>query len=73
LDAIAHRFRAGTRIRLVIAGGSHPHYGRNLGTGEPPLTAFAMKPCHHVIAHGTSCLHLPVASPTATSEAASPQ
>jgi uncharacterized protein len=76
LDAIAHRFRAGTRIRLVIAGGSHPHYGRNLGTGEPPLTAFAMKPCHHVIAHGsggTSCLHLPVVSPTATSEEPSRQ
>jgi uncharacterized protein len=76
LDAIAHRFRAGTRIRLVIAGGSHPHYGRNLGTGEPPLTACAMKPCNHVIAHGsggTSCLHLPVVSPTTVSEEASPQ
>ena len=24
LDAIAHRFRAGTRIRVLIAGGSHP-------------------------------------------------
>jgi uncharacterized protein len=63
LDAIAHRFRAGTRIRLVVAGGSHPHYARNLGTGEPPLIAFAMKPCNHVIAHGcggTSRLHLPV-------------
>ena len=76
LDAIAHRFRAGMRIRLIIAGGSHPHYARNLGTGEPPLIAFAMKPSNHVIAHGsggTSCLHLPVMAPTATSDEASPQ
>lgn len=63
LDAIAHRFRTGTRIRLMIAGGSHPDYARNLGTGEPPLAGFAMKPCTHLIAHGSggmSRLHLPV-------------
>ncbi|CDO86185.1 hydrolase [Mycobacterium triplex] len=60
LDAIAHRFRAGTRIRLMIAGGSHPHYARNLGTGEPPLTASAMKPSRHTVAHGASRLTLPV-------------
>jgi uncharacterized protein len=63
LDAIAHRFRVATRIRLTIAGGSHPHYARNLGTGEPPLTAFTMRPSNHLVAHGsggTSLLHLPV-------------
>lgn len=60
LDAIAHRFRAGTRIRLMIAGGSHPHYARNLGTGEPPLTGFAMKPSRHTVAHAASRLNLPV-------------
>ena len=36
LDAVAHRFRAGSRIRLLVAGGSHPRFARNLGTGEPP-------------------------------------
>ncbi len=63
LDAVAHRFRAGTRIRLMIAGGSHPHYARNLGTGEPPLTGFAMRSSNHVVAHGTggiSHLQLPL-------------
>ncbi|MCT7659436.1 CocE/NonD family hydrolase [Mycobacterium deserti] len=35
LDPTAHRFRAGSRIRVMIAGGSHPRFARNLGTGEP--------------------------------------
>ena len=35
LDAVAHRFPAGSRIRVLIAGGSHPRFARNLGTGEP--------------------------------------
>ena len=38
LDAVAHKFRAGSRIRVLIAGGSHPRFARNLGTGEPLLT-----------------------------------
>jgi putative CocE/NonD family hydrolase len=36
LDATAHRFTAGSRLRLLIAGGSHPRFARNLGTGESP-------------------------------------
>ncbi|MBP1820071.1 CocE/NonD family hydrolase [Mycobacterium sp. OAE908] len=60
LDAIAHRFGAGHRIRLLIAGGSHPRYARNLGTGEPPLTGSRLKPSTHTIAHGSSRLVLPV-------------
>jgi putative CocE/NonD family hydrolase len=35
LDATAHRFRAGSRIRVLVAGGSHPRFARNLGTDEP--------------------------------------
>jgi hypothetical protein len=35
----AHRFAAGHRIRLLIAGGSFPQYARNPGTGENPVTA----------------------------------
>ena len=38
LDAVAHRFAAGARIRLLVAGGSHPRFARNLGTGEPQLS-----------------------------------
>jgi uncharacterized protein len=69
LHAIAHRFRAATRIRLTVAGGSHPHYARNMGTGQGSLTAVAMKPCTHAIGHGsgeTSCLHLPVVASSVT-------
>jgi putative CocE/NonD family hydrolase len=60
LDAVAHRFGAGHRIRLLIAGGSHPRYARNLGTDEPPLTASRVVASTHTIAHGSSRLALPV-------------
>jgi putative CocE/NonD family hydrolase len=62
LDACAHRFAAGARLRLLVAGGSHPHYARNLGTGEDPATGTAMKPSHRTIAlaGGASRLVLPV-------------
>jgi uncharacterized protein len=62
LDGIAHRFRVGTRIRVLIAGGSHPRYVRNLGTDEPPLTGAALKPATHAVHFGTSRLLLPVPS-----------
>ena len=39
LDAVAHRFRAGSRLRVLVAGGSHPRFVRNLGTDEPPSPA----------------------------------
>jgi putative CocE/NonD family hydrolase len=65
LDAIAHRFPAGTQIRVLIAGGSHPRYARNLGTGEPVLTGRRMIPAVHTVHHGTgglSRLILPAAA-----------
>jgi uncharacterized protein len=68
LDAIAHRFRAGTRIRLLIAGGSHPRYVRNLGTDESPLTGVALKPATHAVHFGSSRLLLPVASSDAVTD-----
>lgn len=52
LDAIAHRFRCGSRIRVLIAGGSYPRFARNLGTGEPPLTGHRMVPATHTVHHG---------------------
>jgi uncharacterized protein len=60
LDAIAHRFRAGTRIRVLIAGGSHPRFTRNLGTGEPTATGSQFKPSVHQVHVGTSRVVLPV-------------
>ena len=46
LDAISHRFRAGTRIRVLIAGGSHPRFDRNLGNGEPTSTGSELASVH---------------------------
>lgn len=52
LDAVAHRFEAGSRIRLLIAGGAHPRFSRNLGTDEPPITAQRLLPATHTVFHG---------------------
>ena len=52
LDEIAHRFAAGSQIRVLIAGGSHPRYARNLGTGEPVLTGKRMVAAVHTVHHG---------------------
>ncbi|MBS1695990.1 MAG: CocE/NonD family hydrolase [Actinobacteria bacterium] len=65
LDPVAHRFRAGRRICLLVAGGSHPRFARNLGTGEPALTGSGARPSTHTVAHGAggvSRLVLPVLS-----------
>ncbi len=60
LDAVAHRFAAGSRIRVLVAGGSHPRYARNLGTGEPAVSGEAMRPSTHTVTHdGRSRLILP--------------
>jgi putative CocE/NonD family hydrolase len=62
LDAVAHRFRAGSRIRVLIAGGSHPRFARNLGTGEPLISGLELASATHTV-HlgdgGTSRLLLP--------------
>lgn len=62
LDPIAYRFRAGSRIRVLVAGGSHPRFARNLGTGEPVVSGLSMKPATHTVYHGLggfSSLRLP--------------
>ncbi|MGB9249330.1 MAG: CocE/NonD family hydrolase [Mycobacterium sp.] len=62
LDAISHRFRAGTRIRVLIAGGCHPRFDRNLGTGEPTSTGSQLTPSTHEVHFGASRIVLPVGS-----------
>lgn len=63
LDAVAHRFTAGSRIRVLVAGGSHPRYARNLGTGEPALSGEALRPATHTVTHDArSRLILPAAA-----------
>lgn len=53
LDAVAHRFRAGSRIRVLIAGGSHPRFARNLGTAEPPVSGSRLVRATHTVHHGS--------------------
>lgn len=60
LDTVAHRFSASSRLRLLVAGGSHPRYTRNLGTGEPVLSGTGLRPATHTVAFGASRLLLPV-------------
>jgi len=60
LDACAHRFAAGHRIQVLVAGGAHPRYARNLGTAEPAAGATTIAPSHRRIEHGRSLVLLPV-------------
>lgn len=52
LDAVGHRFPAGSRLRVMVAGGSHPRFARNLGTDEPPVSGTTMTPATHTVHHG---------------------
>ena len=64
LDPIAHRFSAGSRIRVLIAGGCHPRFARNLGTGESVLNGRRMVGSSHTVRHGeSSTLTLPIGEP----------
>lgn len=59
----AHRFLKGTKIRLLVAGGSHPRYIRNLGTGEDSVKGAKMQVVRHTVQHDVSAvskLTLPV-------------
>src|SRR3569833_695243 len=63
LHDCGHRFRKGNRIRLLVAGGSHPRYIRNLGTGENQGTGSTTRPALHTVQHHASAaskLILPV-------------
>jgi putative CocE/NonD family hydrolase len=51
LYPVAHRFKAGNRLRLQIASGAHPRYARNSGTDEPLATATALLPAHQRVYH----------------------
>lgn len=65
LDAVAHRFSVGSRVGLLISGGSHPQYARNLGTGLDAAMSAHMTTSRRVVAHGeggVSRLTLPVTS-----------
>ena len=52
LDAMAHRFTPGVRIRLQVSGGAHPRYARNLGTNQDPARSSNLAPSRRKIFHG---------------------
>ncbi|MEU4241272.1 CocE/NonD family hydrolase [Actinoplanes sp. NPDC026619] len=60
LMPVAHRFAAGARIRLLVAGGCYPQFTRNLGTDENPGTGTTLVPARHRLTLGPSRLELPV-------------
>jgi putative CocE/NonD family hydrolase len=65
LWATAHCFRKGHRIRVQVAGGAHPRYARNLGSGEPLATATHLLAADHTVYHDPdhpSAILLPVKS-----------
>jgi putative CocE/NonD family hydrolase len=48
---MGHVFRRGHRIRVQVAGGAHPRYSRNTGTGEPLGTAARLQPVDFEVYH----------------------
>ncbi|GAB1642830.1 CocE/NonD family hydrolase [Krasilnikovia sp. MM14-A1259] len=62
LDACFHRFVAGHRLRLLVCGGAHPRYARNLGTPGTIGGGSALTPARHTVSCGESRLILPVVS-----------
>jgi uncharacterized protein len=65
LWATAHCFQKGHRIRVQVAGGSHPRYARNPGSGEPLATATTLCAADHTVYHDAdhpSAILLPVKS-----------
>ncbi|MEV1064889.1 CocE/NonD family hydrolase [Streptomyces sp. NPDC050263] len=51
LSPTAYRFRSGHRIRVQLSSGAFPQYNRNLGTGEPRLTATRLEAADQHIFH----------------------
>src|SRR5207302_536369 len=59
----AYLFRRGHRIRVQVSSGAFPLYNRNLGTGEPRMTATTMRVADQQVHHGPdqpSAVILPV-------------
>jgi putative CocE/NonD family hydrolase len=62
LDPAAHRFAPGSRIGLIIGGGTFPRYARNLGTPGSRTEGTELAVSRHfiTIAAGASTLSLPI-------------
>ena len=60
LIGAGHRFAPGHRIRLQVAGGAHPRFARNPGTGQVEAPARDLVPTQYRIDLAASALLLPV-------------
>jgi putative CocE/NonD family hydrolase len=58
LAGVAHRFRAGHRLRVQVSSGAHPRFVRNTGTDEPLATATTLAAANVEVFH-TSQIVLP--------------
>lgn len=56
LTDCAHRFCKGRKMRLLVAGGSHPRCIRNLGTDEDPVRGARMQVVKHAVRYETSAV-----------------
>ncbi len=54
LRPLAHRFVAGHRLRVQIAGGAFPRYIRNMGTDAPQGEGTQLVPSHRTVWHDDS-------------------
>jgi putative CocE/NonD family hydrolase len=61
LLGVAHRFNPGHRIRVQVAGGAHPRFLRNPGTGGVDAPPAQLKATSYRIGSASE-LHLPVSS-----------
>ena len=52
MEALAHRFAPGTRLRLQISGGAHPRFARNLGTDQDPAMSSDLAASRRAVGHG---------------------
>jgi putative CocE/NonD family hydrolase len=56
LDPCWHQVESGHRLQLLVAGGAHPRFARNLGSAEEPTAQ------PHTVLHAGTTLRLPVVS-----------
>jgi len=56
LKDCAHRFKRGNCIRLIVAGGCHPAFARNLGTGDNQATGTKLVSATHALHHSETVL-----------------
>lgn len=60
LDPCWHHMKAGHRLQLLLTGGAHPRFARNLGTPDSQVDGAALEVQPRTIHHQGTTLRLPV-------------